>query len=62
MQQRITISMPADGSKTINLRSITKAEPRHKQIYDDLGVKYDPIGKTKLIIDNKISVVPTGLP
>jgi len=60
-QQRITISMPTDKDKTINLRTTTKAEPRHKQIYDALGVKYDPIGKTKLIIDNKKYVVPTEI-
>lgn len=61
-QQRLTVSMPTVEDKTINLRTTTKAEPCHKQIYDALGAKYDPIGKIKLIIDNKKSVVPSGLP
>ena len=61
-QQRITISMTTAENKTINLRTTTKAEPCHRQIYNALGAKYDPIGKIKLIINNKKSVVPTGPP
>ncbi len=48
--------------RTINLRTTTQAEPCHRQIYDALGVNYGPIGKIKLIIDNKKSVVPTRPP
>ena len=61
-QQRVTISMPTIENKTINLRTTTKAEPCHRQIYDALGAKHDPLGKIKLIIDNNKSVVPTRPP
>jgi hypothetical protein len=59
-QQRITISMTTAENKTVNLRTPPKPEPCHRQIYNALGAKYDPIGKIKLTIDNKKSVVPTG--
>lgn len=58
-QQRVTITLPTSDKKIIKLRTTTQVEPRQKQIYDALGVKYDPLGKTKLIIDNKNYVVPT---
>jgi Transposase DDE domain. len=57
-QQRITITLPTDDSKTIHLRTTTQAEARQKQIYAALSIKSDPIGKFKTIIDNKKSVVP----
>jgi transposase len=61
-QQRITLKMPTDDNKTIHLRTTTQAEVRHKKIYDALGVKYDPLGKNKMVMDNTKSVVPTGPP
>ena len=61
-QQRITIKMPTDENKTIHLRTTTQAEVRHKKIYQALGIKPDPLGKTKMIVDNKKSVVPTAAP
>ena len=61
-QQRLTIKMPTDENKTIHLRTTTQAEVRHKKIYHALGIKADPLGKTKMIVDNKKSVVPTAPP
>jgi hypothetical protein len=31
-------------------------------VYHALGIKADPLGKTKMIVDNKKSVVPTAPP
>ncbi len=59
-QQRITITLPTDDSKTIHLRTTTKPETRQKQLYDALRIKPDPLGKCKTIIDHKKSVVPSG--
>ena len=61
-QQRITIKIPTDEKKTIHLRTTTQAEVRHKKIYDALGVKCDPLGKNKMVMENSKSVVPTGPP
>jgi transposase len=61
-QQRITLKMPTDENKTIHLRTTTQAEVRHKKIYDALGIKYDPLGKSKMVMDNSKSVVPTKPP
>jgi len=58
-QQRMTITLPTDDHKMIQLRTTTKAELRQKQIYDTLNIKPDLIGKYKTIIDKKKSVVPT---
>ena len=58
-QQRITITFPTDNDKTIHLRMTTKAEVRQKQIYDALNIKPDPLGKYKMMVDQKKSVVPT---
>jgi transposase len=61
-QQRITIKMPTDENKTIHLRTTTQAVVQHKKIYQALGIPPDPLGKTKMIVDNKKSVVPTASP
>jgi transposase len=60
-QQRITITLPTDDSKTIHLRTTTQAEARQKQIYAALSIKSDPIGKFKTIIDNNKSVVSSEI-
>jgi len=52
-QQRITLILPTDDKITIHLRTTTQVEARQKQLYTALGIKADPIGKCKTIIDNK---------
>jgi transposase len=58
-QQRVTLMLPTDANTTILLRTTTQAEALHKQLYQALNIKQDPIGKRKTIIDRKKSVVPT---
>ena len=58
-QQRITLMLPTDTQSIIYLRTTTRVETQQKQIYDALGIKPDPLGKRKTIIDHKKSVVPT---
>ncbi|MGG7055769.1 IS1634 family transposase, partial [Nitrosomonas sp. ANs5] len=58
-QQRVTLALPTDANTTILLRTTTQAEALHKQLYQALNLKPDPIGKRKTIIDRKKSVVPT---
>jgi len=58
-QQRITLILPTDAQRIIYLRTTTRAEIQQQQIYDALGIKPDPLGKRKTIIDCKKSVVPT---
>jgi transposase len=58
-QQRMTLILPTDTHSNIYLRTTTRAEVRQQQIYDALGIKPDPLGKRKTIIDCKKSVVPT---
>jgi hypothetical protein len=60
-QQRITITLPTDDSKTIHLRTTTKPPLRQKQLDAALSIKPDPIGKGKTIIDKKKSVVPSEI-
>lgn len=58
-QQRVTLILPTDEQKIIYLRTTTLAEVQQQQIYAALGIKPDPLGKRKTIIDYKKSVVPT---
>ena len=58
-QQRMTLILPTDAQSIIYLRTTTRAEISQQQIYDALGIKPDPLGKRKTIIDYKKSVVPT---
>ena len=58
-QQRITLILPTDTQRIIYLRTTTRAESQQQRIYDALGIKPDPLGKRKTIIDCKKSVVPT---
>ena len=58
-QQRITLILPTDAQSIIYLRTTTRAEIQQQHIYDALGIKPDPLGKRKTIIDYKKSVVPT---
>jgi len=58
-QQRMTLILPTDAQSIIYLRTTTRAEIQQQQIYDALGIKPDPLGKRKTIIDHKKSVVPT---
>jgi transposase len=58
-QQRVTLMLPTDANTTILLRTTTQAEALHKQLYQALNIKPDPIGKRKTIIDRKKFVVPT---
>jgi hypothetical protein len=58
-QQRVTLILPTDSNTTILLRTTTRPEALHKQLYQALNLKPDPIGKRKTIIDRKKSVVPT---
>jgi len=37
----------------IHLRTTTKAEVRQKQIVDALGIKTDPLGKSKTMVGEK---------
>ncbi|MGG7056417.1 IS1634 family transposase [Nitrosomonas sp. ANs5] len=58
-QQRLTLMLPTDSNTTILLRTTTRPEALHQQLYQALNIKPDPIGKRKTIIDRKKSVVPT---
>ena len=58
-QQRITLILPTDEQKIITLRTTTRAEVQQQQIYTALGIKPDPLGKRKTILECKKSVVPT---
>ena len=40
-QQRLTITLPTDDSKTIHLQTTTQAEVRQKQLYNVLNIKSD---------------------
>ena len=58
-QQRVTLILPTDAQSIIYLRTTTRAEIQQQQIYDALGIKPDPLGKRKTIVNCKKSVVPT---
>ena len=50
-QQRITVSMPTKEGQQIHVRTTSRAEPAHQQLYDALGVESDAIGNNKAVID-----------
>ncbi len=58
-QQRVTLVLPTDAQTLIYLRTTTRPEVQQQQIYTALGIKPDPLGKRKTIIECKKSVVPT---
>ena len=58
-QQRVTLILPTDAQSIIYLRTTTRAEAQQQPIYAALGIKPDPLGKRKTIIECKKSVVPT---
>lgn len=58
-QQRVTLILPTDAQKIIYLRTTTRAEVQQQEIYAALGIKPDPLGKRKTIVNGKKSVVPT---
>ena len=58
-QQRVTLILPTDEQNIIYLRTTTRPEVRQKQIHVALGIKPDPLGKRKTIVNSKKSVVPT---
>ena len=58
-QQRVTLILPTDAQSIIYLRTTTRPEIQQQQIYDALGIKPDPLGKRKTIVNCNKSVVPT---
>ena len=48
-QQRVSVSVPTEDGSQIHIRSTTRAEPFHRQIYNALGVKSDPLGARKTV-------------
>lgn len=50
--------MPTNGNQMIHVRTTTTAEVEQKIVYEALGIQADPIGSSKMIIDNAKSVVP----
>jgi hypothetical protein len=52
-QQRVTLMLPTDANTTILLRTTTRPEALHQQLYQALNIKPDPDGKRKTIIDRK---------
>jgi hypothetical protein len=46
-------ALPTDANTTILLRTATQAEVLHKQLYQALNLKPDPIGKRTTIVDRK---------
>ena len=58
-QQRVTLILPTDEQNIIYLRTTTRAEVRQQEIYAALGIKPDPLGKRKTLVNGKKSVVPT---
>ena len=58
-QQRLTLILPTDDRKIIYLRTTTRPDVQQQAIYAALGIKPDPLGKRKTIIDGKKFVVPT---
>lgn len=57
-QQRVTLILPTDAQTIIYLRTTTRAEAQQQEIYAALGIKPDPLGKRKTIVNCKKSVVP----
>jgi transposase len=58
-QQRVTLILPTDEQNIIYLRTTTHPEVQQQEIYAALGIKPDPLGKRKTIVNSKKSVVPT---
>lgn len=52
-QQRITLSAPTQDKEQLFVRITTQAEIQQKKIYEALGIKSDPIGKKKTIMESK---------
>lgn len=50
-QQRLTVSMPTKEGTQIHVRTTSRAEPIHQQLYDALGMKSDPIGNNKTVVN-----------
>jgi transposase len=48
-QQRVSVTMPTEDGSQIHIRSTTKAEPAHQQIFSALGVKADSLGARKSV-------------
>ncbi|MFT5085145.1 MAG: hypothetical protein ACI9Y1_003203, partial [Lentisphaeria bacterium] len=47
--QRVSVTMPTEDGSQIHIRSTTKAEPAHQQIFSALGVKADSLGTRKSV-------------
>jgi len=59
-QQRVTLILPTDEQTIIYLRTTIRAEIQQQEIYAALGIKADPLGKSKTSVSCKKSVVPTN--
>jgi transposase len=53
-QQRVTVTMPTEQGQQIHIRKTTEAEPRHRKLYDVLGLASDVLGARKTIIQSKL--------
>lgn len=54
-QQRLTLSLPTDDHKIIYLRTTTRPDVQQQELYAALGIKPDPLGKRKTLIEGKNS-------